>query len=125
MKISQFPYSESILSVNSIWMAIVMFFNPNIYNTMPKLFEKMSTVFSPNIWGGIFLTAALIKVIGMITKKKVIRKIGLWASALLYGVLAAFFGMASVGINLEAGFCVTLCFMAYRGLRGVDRNGGA
>lgn len=124
MKISRFPYSESILSANSLWMATVMFFNPNIFNTMPNLFKKMSAVFGPEIWGAIFTIAALIKIIGMITKKRLLRKAGLWASAVLYGFLAAFFGMASVGINLEAGFCVTLCFMAFRGLRGVDRNGG-
>lgn len=123
MKITQFPYSETILSVNSLWMAAVMFFNEDIFDLMPKLFEKMSAIASQEMWGVIFLIAALTKIIGMVMKSCFLRQTGLWASAMLYGFLAAFFGMASIGINLEAGFCGTLCFMAFRGLRGVGVYG--
>ena len=113
------PIVELFLSIVSLWLAVVMFFNSNIFSTMPKVFRIFSMIMDEKSWGLVFITAALMKIIGVVYMKEWLRKAGLTVSFMIYGSLSAGFLLGGEPIVFSTGTYFAMCVLAMYSIREV------
>lgn len=118
------PIIEVILSFISTWWAIVLFNQPDLFEKLPKTYYFFSSIAPEYQWALLFLTAALVKVFGILLKNETLRKIGLFMSAIIYGLIAAAYYLGVGWFNVGFGTFAAMSIMAFWGIREVKiRNG--
>lgn len=107
------------MSIISIWWAIVLF-NRDEFFRVPKVFEPLAVI--EQGWGFIFLLAAFTKVIGILTEKVWLRKLGLTFSAFLYGLISAGYILSGATMNTGTGVYFALSVLAIWQIREVKSH---
>lgn len=118
------PIIEVILSIISTWWAVVLFNQPDQFERLPTTYQFFSSVANEWQWGIVFLVAASVKIFGILLKNELLRKIGLFMSAMIYGLIAAAYYLGSGWFSIGFGTFAALSIMAFWGIREVRiRNG--
>lgn len=114
------PVVEVGLSILSMCLAFVFFSTPQMFDRLPATYEFFKALAPEWMWATFFVMAALTKLLGIATKRRKIRKAGLMASTIIYGLIAAAYylgtGLFSIGFFTYA----VLSFMALFSVREVD-----
>ena len=110
------PIIECFLSIISIWWSIVLF-NTDDFFRVPKAFEPLAAI--DDGWGFIFLTAAFLKIIGIILDKNWLRRVGLTFSVFLYALIASGYTLVGDVINTGTGVYFALAVLALYQIREV------
>lgn len=114
------PVIEVGFSILSTCLAIIMFGSDDLFNKLPKTYEFFKAFAPENVWGAIFLWAALTKLLGLATKKRSIRKVGLIASTVIYGLIASVYFLGAGWFSIGFFTFAVLSFMALFAVREVD-----
>lgn len=118
------PIIEVGFSILSISLSLILFGSPEMFDSLPQTYEFFREIASESLWATVFLLAALTKILGLVTKRNGIRRVGLLASTVIYGLIAsAYFlgaGVFSIGFSTYA----VLAFMALFAVREVDLVNG-
>lgn len=118
------PIIEVILSIISTWWAVVLFNQPDQFERLPTTYQFFSSVANEWQWGIVFIVAASVKIFGILLKNELLRKIGLFMSAMIYGLIAAAYYLGSGWFSIGFGTFAALSIMAFWGIREVRiRNG--
>lgn len=117
------PDKEASLSLVSIWWAIILFVNDDMFINLPSIFAYVTSFSTQTTWGIIFIIAALIKVIGLITERKYLRLIGLYCSLVLYGLITTGYILSSNPLISGTGVHFVLMLIAYAAIREVKQDG--
>ncbi|KWW17963.1 hypothetical protein AS888_20855 [Peribacillus simplex] len=118
------PIIEVILSMISSWWAVVLFNSPDLFNRLPNTYEFFGNIAKESHWGLLFLTAAIVKIMGIVLKNRWMRKIGLFLSALVYSLIAAAYFLGMGWFSVGFGTFSAISIMALWGIREVEiRNG--
>jgi hypothetical protein len=117
--VKKIPIIEAFLSIISIWWSIVLF-NQDDFFRVPEVFEPLAVI--GNGWGYIFLIAAFLKILGILTEKSWLRKIGLTFSMFLYGLIASGYILSGHGMNTGTGTYFALSVLALYGIREVKAH---
>lgn len=112
------PIIELFLSLISTWWAIVLFSNEQMLNRVPKHFEPLA-ILQENGWAIIFMVAAFVKVLGILTERFWLRRIGLTFSMFLYGLICAGYILSSDVLNTATGVYFALSVLSLWALREV------
>lgn len=115
------PIIELFLSLISTWWAIVLFSNHQMLDRVPKHYEPLAEL-QENGWGLIFMVAALIKILGIITERFYLRKVGLFMSMFLYGLISAGHILSGQFLATQTGVYFALSVLALYGVREVRHN---
>lgn len=122
--ISRIPIIEFILSLISTWWAIVFINSPDLFTQYPAQYATFTKILPEYGWMSMFITAASIKIVGIFMEIKLLRKIGLIMSAVIYSFISYCYfdamGIASTGF----GTYFSMATMALWGIREVDRTNG-
>lgn len=114
------PVVEVGLSILSLCLAFVFFGSPQMFDRLPATYEFFKALAPEWMWAVFFLVAAALKLLGIATKKRKIRKAGLIGSTIIYGLIAAAYylgtGLFSIGFFTYA----VLAFIALFSVREVD-----
>lgn len=117
---NKIPIIEGFLSLVSVWWAIVIF-NHDDFFRVPKVYEGLA-VLGKYGWGSIFLLAAFLKILGILTEKIWLRKIGLTFSMFLYGLIASGYILVGDAMDTGTGTYFALSFLALYGVREVKAH---
>lgn len=107
------------MSIISLWWAFVCFANNKLFDNFPGLFRIFSAIADERAWGFVFVSAASIKVLGILLRKKWIRKLGLTMSMLLYGIISSSFFLSESPLSISAGTYFAMTVLAIWGIREV------
>jgi hypothetical protein len=118
------PIIEVILSIVSAWWAIVLFNSPDLFERMPTTYSFFSSIANEIQWAVLFFTAALVKIFGILLKRELIRKIGLFMSAVIYGLIAAAYFIGTGWFSIGFGTFAAISVMAFWGIREVKMRNG-
>lgn len=118
------PVIEVGFSILSLCLAVVLFGNSDMFENLPSTYEFFSAVAPEYAWATLFLLAALTKLLGLATKKRNVRKVGLLASTLIYGLIASAYFLGSGWLNIGFFTYAVLSFMALFAVREVDLENG-
>ncbi|CEG23119.1 hypothetical protein BN1080_02063 [Planococcus massiliensis] len=114
------PVVEVGLSILSLCLAFVFFGSPQMFDRLPSTYEFFKALAPEWGWAIFFLVAASLKLLGIATKQRNIRKAGLIGSTIIYGLIAAAYylgtGLFSIGFFTYA----VLSFIALFSVREVD-----
>lgn len=114
------PIIEVGFSILSTCLAITLFGSSNMFDRLPKTYEFFKAFAPENAWAVIFLLAAITKLLGLATRKRIIRKIGLIASTGIYGLIASAYFLGSGWFSIGFFTFAVLSFMALFAVREVD-----
>ncbi|MGE7880167.1 hypothetical protein [Peribacillus muralis] len=118
------PIIEVILSMISSWWAVVLFNSPNLFNRIPDTYEFFGNIAEEYHWGMLFMTAAIVKIMGIVLRSRWMRKLGLFLSALVYSFIAAAYFLGTGWFSVGFGTFSAISIMALWGIREVEiRNG--
>lgn len=117
--ISRIPIIELFLSIISLWWAFICFTNDHLFDNLPDLYVIFAEVSQEKGWGCIFVTAAAIKIFGVLLQKKWMRKLGLTMSAFLYGIISSGFILSGHVLVHSTGTYFALSVLAIWGIREV------
>lgn len=115
---------EAGLSLVSIWWAVFLWTNDEVFEKLPRLFTTFEKVAPEKYWSFVFLAAALIKIIGILNHSFFFRRIGLTMSFVLYGVITAGFILSKEPLSHGTGTHFVLCIFALYALREVKKDAG-
>lgn len=118
------PIVEVVLSLISLWWAIVLFNNPDMFNDLPAIYRFFGDIGQEHIWACVFLFAALVKIFGIIFRKAKLRKFGLFMSAVIYGIISAGYYLGTGFFSIGFGVFFLMSFMALWGIREVGTRNG-
>jgi hypothetical protein len=121
IKIASVPIIDLFLSLISVWWAIILFNNEDMLNHVPRKFETLAQIQETG-WALVFTTAAFIKVLGIILEQKALRRIGLYFSAFLYGMICAGYILSPAAFSTSTGVYFALSVLAIWGIREVKTN---
>ncbi|MGV7002542.1 hypothetical protein ACWA2C_28295 [Priestia megaterium] len=113
------PIIELFLSIISLWWAFICFTNNHLFDNLPDLYVIFAEVSQETGWGFVFVTAAAIKIFGILLQKKWMRKLGLTMSAFLYGIISAGFILSGHVLVHSTGTYFALSVLAIWGIREV------
>ncbi len=113
------PIVECFLSIISVWWAIVLFFDEGFFR-VPKVYDPLAAI--EDGWGYVFLTAAFLKIIGIILDKNWVRRVGLSFSVFLYALIAAGYILAGDAIHTGTGVYFALAVLALYQIREVKAH---
>lgn len=113
------PIIELGLSIVSLWWAVFLWFNDDVFKNIPDLFIVFARVAPEKGWACIFVTAALIKILGILYQKWKLRRLGLTMSFFLYGLISAAFILSEEPLSHGTGTHFVLCIFALYALREV------
>lgn len=103
---------------------MVLFNQPDQFERLPTTYQFFSSVANEWQWGIVFIVAASVKIFGILLKNELLRKIGLFMSAMIYGLIAAAYYLGSGWFSIGFGTFAALSIMAFWGIREVRiRNG--
>lgn len=114
------PVVEVGLSILSMCLAFVFFSSPQMFDRLPHTYEFFKEIAPEWMWAIFFLLAALTKLLGIATKRRKIRKAGLMASTIIYGLIAAAYYLGSGLLNIGFFTYAVLAFIALFSVREVD-----
>lgn len=114
------PVIEVGFSILSTCLAMVLYASPQMFDRLPKTYEFFKAFAPEYAWATIFLIAALTKLLGLATKKKLVRKLGLTGSTLIYGLIASAYFLGSGWFSIGFFTYAVLSFMALFAMREVD-----
>ena len=114
------PIIEVGFSILSALLALVLFSRPDMFDRLPTTYEFFKALAPEYVWGVFFLVAAITKILGLITRKGIIRKTGLIGSVLIYGLISASYFLGSGWFNIGFFTYSVLSFMALFAIREVD-----
>lgn len=117
--ISRIPIIELFLSIISLWWAFICFSNPHLFDQIPQMLNVFAKISQETGWGCVFIMAALIKVLGILLQKYWLRRIGLFLSMLLYGLITAGFVLSKEPFTHSTGTYFALTVLAMWGAREV------
>ena len=114
------PIYEAGLSIVSIWWAIVLYTNSDLFNQIPGFYRIFKKVI-PNEsgWAIFFLIAAMVKILGIVIENKGIRLIGLYMSVFLYAVISAGYILSKEPLQPGTGIHFVLMIFALWAIREV------
>ncbi|MCM3598728.1 hypothetical protein M4D55_23495 [Metabacillus idriensis] len=118
------PIVEVVLSLISSWWAIVLFNSPHMFNNLPAIYRFFGDIGQEYLWGCVFLFAALVKILGIIFRKTMLRKFGLFMSAVIYGIISAGYYLGLGFYSIGFGVFFLISFMALWGIREVGTRNG-
>lgn len=116
---SQIPIIELFLSIISLWWAFICFSNPHLFDHIPQMLNVFAKVSQEVGWGFVFISAALIKILGILLQKYWIRRVGLLLSALLYGLITAGLILSKEPLTHSTGTYFAMTVLAMWGAREV------
>lgn len=116
---SRVPIIELFLSIISLWWAFICFANNELFDNFPGLFKIFVKIADEKAWGFVFVSAASIKVLGILLRKKWLRKLGLTMSMLLYGIISSSFFLSESPLSISAGTYFAMTVLAIWGIREV------
>lgn len=117
--VRKIPAIEMCLSMISIWWAIVLFNNDEMFNMLPTRLEGLAGI-QESGWAIVFTISAFVKVLGVALMNKGLRKTGLIFSAFLYGLVASGYILADNVLNTGTGVYFSLSVLALWGIREVS-----
>ena len=98
--------------------------SPTKFTDDSQLYGFFGKFADESTWATIFLIGALVKILGLIFNKNIVRKIGLVISAVLYGFIAYAYFIGSGWFSIGFGTFFAMSLMALWGIREVEiRNG--
>lgn len=115
-----YPIIEIGFSILSVLLASILTGNPFLFDRLPKTYEFFRILGTEEMWAGIFIVAALLKILGLVTKMRQIRKAGLLASTIIYGLIASTYFLGSGFFSIGFMTFGVLAFMALFSVREVD-----
>lgn len=118
------PVIEVGFSILSTCLAMVLYSRPQMFDRLPETYEFFKAFAPEYVWATIFLIAALTKLLGLATKKKLVRKLGLIGSTLIYGLIASAYFLGSGWFSIGFFTYAVLSFMALFAMREVDLCNG-
>lgn len=118
------PVIEVGLSILSTCLAMVLYSTPQMFDRLPQTYEFFKAFAPEYVWATIFLLAAVTKLLGLATKRRKIRKIGLVGSTFIYGLIASAYFLGSGWFNIGFFTYAVLAFMALFAVREVDLYNG-
>lgn len=118
---NKIPIIEVFLSLISIWWAIVLFNNDQMLDHVPRQLESLAA-FQEKFWASFFMVGAFVKLLGIVTEKKILRKIGLIMSAFLYATISAGFILSGHIMQTQTGVYFALSLLAIFGIRGIGNG---
>lgn len=118
------PVIEFGFSILSMCLALILYSKPDMFDRLPNTYEFFKALAPEYVWATIFLLAAVTKLLGLATKKRNIRKIGLVGSTLIYGLIASAYFLGSGWFNIGFFTYAVLSFMALFAVREVDLHNG-
>lgn len=118
------PIIEIGFSILSACLAFILFGNPHLFDKSPGTYEFFRAVASERTWATVFLMAALTNVIGLLAKRKRIRKAGLLAFTIIYGLIASAYFLGSGWFSIGFSTFAVLAFMSLFAVREVDLKNG-
>ena len=114
------PIYEAGLSIVSIWWAIVLFTNDRLFDQIPGYFRVFKKIIvNESGWAIFFLSAALVKIIGIVLENRTIRLIGLYMSVFLYAVISAGYILSKEPLQPGTGIHFVLMVFALWAIREV------
>lgn len=118
------PIIEVGFSILSACLALVLFSKPDMFDRLPATYEFFKALAPEYLWGIFFVVAALTKILGLLTRKRIIRKTGLIGSVIVYGLISASYFLGTGWFSIGFFTYSVLSFMALFAVREVDvRNG--
>lgn len=117
------PIIEAGLSLVSIWWAIIMFTNDNLFDNVPSLFTFFVKISQEKGWGLFFLCAAFIKLLGLVLEHRKLRIIGLYMSAFIYSLISAGYILSQNPMQPGTGIHFVLMIFAFYAIREVKEYG--
>lgn len=108
MKRKRIPYFEALVSLLSYYLAMVCMFNNDMFSQLPEIYGGLDSLGNETTFAMIFMTAATIKVIGLVINCYTLRRIGLGLSALIYLVITVSYAMSDVPFNWGLGIFALL-----------------
>lgn len=118
------PILEIGFSILSICLAMVLLGSPQLFDRAPNAYEFFKAIAPEYGWAILFISAAVVKVVGLATKKRIIRRTGLIGSTLIYGLIAAAYYLGSGWFSIGFFTYAVLSFMALSAVREVDVRDG-
>ena len=103
MKPKRIPYFEALASLLSYYLALVCMFNNNMFEQLPQLYGVLEKIGNETFFALVFFFAATIKVIGLVINNRIVRKIGLGLSALIYLVITVAYAISAIPLNWGTG----------------------
>lgn len=119
---AKIPIIELGLSLVSLWWAVFLWANDDVFLGIPDLFIVFAQIAPEKGWACIFTAAALIKILGILYQRWKLRRLGLTLSFFLYGVISAGFILSDEPLSHGTGTYFVLCIFALYGLREVQPN---
>lgn len=121
-RIHTIPTMEIFLSMISLWWALVLFFSGNTFERLPRTYSFFNLVADERAWATVFFIAALIKILGIILRKTLLRKVGLLLSAGIYAMIAGSYFLGVGWFSIGFGTFGVVTVMAIWGIREVEQR---
>lgn len=113
------PIVEVVLSLISLWWGIVLINSPNMFDELPDIYRFFGEIGMEYHWACVFFVAAAVKILGIFMRNQRLRKIGLFMSAVIYGIISSGYYLGLGFYSIGFGVFFFLSFMALWGIREV------